>query len=108
MLQAIAEVRQFVAGMSFASFSADPRTSRAVAFDVAVIGEASGRIPMEVRARHPEVPWAQMRRMRNVLIHQYFGIDLQILWETAQQDLPALEVALRELLAKEATNDAGQ
>lgn len=73
-----------------------------------MIGEASGRIPTEVRARHPEVPWAQMRRMRNVLIHQYFGINLQILWDTAEQDLPSLELALRELLVKEATSGSGQ
>jgi uncharacterized protein with HEPN domain len=108
MLRAIAEVRQFVAGMSFSSFSADARTSRAVAFDIAVIGEASGRIPAEVRDRHPEVPWARMRRMRNFLIHQYFNVNLQIVWDTAQQDLPALEVALREILATEATGGTGQ
>ncbi len=108
MLQAIAEVRQFTAGMSFAAFSADTRTCRAVAFEIAVIGEASRHIPTEVRARYPELPWARMRGMRNILIHEYFGINLQILWDTAQQDLPALEIALRQLLAEEAASGSGQ
>jgi uncharacterized protein with HEPN domain len=49
-----------------------------------------------------------MRRMRNVLIHEYFAINLQILWDTVQQDLPALEIALRQLLAEEAASGSGQ
>jgi uncharacterized protein with HEPN domain len=107
ILQAIEDVRQFMAGMSFEAFCADKKTVQAVAFSFAVIGEAGAGVAADVQARHPRVPWAKMRAMRNVMVHRYFGINLQILWETAQQDLPALEAALRALLEHEAQRETG-
>ena len=102
ILEAVDDVRQFTAGMDFDAFRADKKTVQAVAFSFAVIGEASASVPADVQARHPLVPWAKMRTMRNVMVHRYVGINLQILWDTAQQDLPPLEAALRTLLEQEA------
>ena len=55
-----------------------------------LIGEAARHVPEDVRARFPEVPWTDMADMRNVFIHEYFGVDLPILWKTVSVDLPAI------------------
>lgn len=62
-----------------------------------VIGEAARHIPSHLQERYPQVPWAEMRAMRNVLSHEYVGISLPILWQTITGDLPALEKTLREI-----------
>jgi uncharacterized protein with HEPN domain len=98
ILAAIAEIRQFTDGLTYDEFAQDRRSQRAVEFNFAVIGEASGRIPEDVRARFPGVPWQKMRAMRNVVVHEYFGISNRIVWETARDDLPRLELALRQIL----------
>ena len=74
-------------------------TMQAVAFNFFIIGEAAGAVPEEIRAAHPEIPWAQMRSMRNVIGHQYFALDPWILWDTAQKDLPSLVVRLEAMLS---------
>ena len=101
ILAAIAEIQQFTDGLTYEQFAADRRSQRAVEFNFAVIGEASGRVPESVRARYPAVPWQKMRAMRNVVMHEYFGISTRIVWETARDDLPRLEPALQEILRED-------
>ena len=84
----------YVAGMSKESFLKDRRTQQAVVLNLLTIGEAAARIANEHKefaAAHPEVPWAQMRGMRNRMAHGYFDIDLNIVWQTVQSSLPTLE-----------------
>ena len=66
-------------------------------WNLAVLGEAVRGIPDEVQAAHPEIPWAKMRGMRNVLVHEYFGIDDQIVWATATLNVLPLAAPLRRL-----------
>jgi uncharacterized protein with HEPN domain len=73
----------------------------AVIRNISLIGEATAHIAPQLRETHPEVPWDLMRGMRNVLIHEYFDIGLDILWGTIQDDLPPLKVRLRSLLENE-------
>jgi len=68
-----------------------------VVFNFIVIGEAVGRLPKEFLDDHPDVPWSFMRGMRNILVHQYFGIDPETVWETAPNDLPPLIGCLETL-----------
>lgn len=65
-----------------------------------IIGEAAAHLPEGIAADHPEIPWQDMRDMRNVLSHEYFGINEKIVWETLQNDLRPLVPLLKDLLRK--------
>lgn len=97
ILEAISKVASYTSGLELAAFKADERTRDAVVWNFAVIGEAARLVPSETETRFPDVPWASMRGMRNIVIHEYFGIDVDIVWVTATRDLPALEPRLREI-----------
>ena len=98
ILEAIAEIQEFTRSMSFEQFRDDPKTLKAVALDIVVIGEAAGHVPDDVAEAHPEIAWSLMRGMRNRLVHDYFGMDPEIIWDTIQNDLPPLVEPLRNLL----------
>jgi uncharacterized protein with HEPN domain len=84
--------------MSLEAFLDDPRTIRAVAFEFTTIGEAASAVPTEIQERFPEVPWDKMKGIRNVLVHDYFRLDEEILWTASQDDIPPLILALEEVL----------
>lgn len=95
---AIADIRSFVHDMSADAFMADKKTINAVVRSLEVIGEATGKIPTDIRMRYPDVPWDEIIGMRNRLIHEYFGVDLDIVWQTIQDDLAALKTAITTML----------
>ncbi len=64
-----------------------------------LIGEAARTLPEEVRALAPDIPWAKLTGMRNILVHNYFEIDTEIVWDTVVQDIPTLKVALHKLIS---------
>jgi uncharacterized protein with HEPN domain len=80
------------------AFSADRKTLDAVLYNLAVIGEAANSLASSIGEQYPQLPWAEMRGMRNIVVHEYFGVSPQILWETTVSDLPALEQRLLDLL----------
>lgn len=84
--------------MDFAAFLSDTRTQFAVIRALEIIGEAARHIPPAIQRIYPQVPWLDMQGMRNVLIHEYFGVDRQILWRTVQEDIPPLGVEVRKIL----------
>ena len=79
ILRAIGEILSFVEDMDFETFRSDRRTNLAVIRALEIIGEAARYIPANERRRHSQVPWQEMVAMRNKLIHQYFGVDLEVL-----------------------------
>jgi uncharacterized protein with HEPN domain len=97
---AISDIRSFVQGMSADGFIADKKTVNAVVRSLEIIGEATGKIPKDVRERYPDVPWEEIIGMRNRLIHEYFGVDLDIVWQTLQEDLAPLEIAIKTMLTE--------
>ena len=99
ILDAITEIQSFVAGATREQFKTDAKTLKAVAADLMIIGEAANHVPDEVQEAHTDVPWLVMRAMRNRVVHVYFDIDPDILWDTVQQDLPKLVDPLKKLLA---------
>ena len=98
ILTEIEDIQQMVAELSFAEFSQDRRTIKASLYSLAVIGEAAASLLPEVVERYPQIPWRQMRGMRSITVHEYFQVDLTIIWETIQSDLPALYSSLKELM----------
>jgi uncharacterized protein with HEPN domain len=101
ILEAISNARAYVEGMVFEEFAGDKKTIHAAAYELGVIGEAVRHIPAEVRERYPRLPWGKMQAIRNVVVHEYFRVDVGILWQTIQHDLPALVPLLRDMLEGE-------
>jgi uncharacterized protein with HEPN domain len=93
-------IGRYTAGLDRARFEADERTIEAVCFALVVIGEAAGHVPVDVQASAPEIPWRKMRAMRNLAAHEYFGIDVGAVWQTATSDVPPLKPLLEALLAR--------
>lgn len=95
------EILEFMTGSSQSSFATNRMLQLAVVKDLEIIGEAANNISDECQSRHPYIPWRAMVGMRNRLVHAYFGINLDVIWQTVQQDLPplidSLERALQEL-----------
>jgi len=91
-------ISDFTTGMGLDDFLEDPRTVRAVAFELTTIGEAAKNIPMEIQERYPDIPWGKMQGIKNVLVHEYFRIDEEILWKTTTEDIPALIEALEKII----------
>jgi uncharacterized protein with HEPN domain len=98
ILEAAARAQSYVADMDLAAFVADDRTLDAVSRCFGIIGEAVSHVPKDIIAAHPEIPWAEMRGMRNIVVHEYFGVTSETLWKTAREDLPAIIDPLRKLL----------
>lgn len=82
-------------------FLSDKKTSNAVVRSLEVIGEASAKLPLRVREENAGIPRAAMIGMRNKLIHEYFGVDLDIVWVTITEDIPPLENQIARLLEAE-------
>ena len=87
------DATNFVVDMDFATFEQDKRTSYVVVRAVEVIGEAAKNIPQPLKDQYPHVLWRSIAGMRDKVTHQYFGVDLQVLWDTVQQDIPPLKTA---------------
>ena len=100
MQQAAADAIGFVEGMSREDFLADKRTQQAVVMSLIVLGEAATKVMdlyPEFANAHGQIPWRNMRGMRNRIAHGYFDIDLEVVWDTVQSALPPLAVSLRGL-----------
>ncbi len=98
IFSAIDEVEEFTKGMSYDAFAADRKTINAVIRSLEVLGEATKHIPAAVRKQHPDIPWKNMAAMRDVLIHNYMGVDLKTVWKVAKERLPELKPLLEKLL----------
>jgi uncharacterized protein with HEPN domain len=97
ILAASERIQSYTHELTLKDFAADPKTFDAVVRNLEVIGEAVKNLPEDVRARCPQVAWKKIIGLRDVLIHQYFGIDSEILWDIVENKIPSLQAAVREL-----------
>ncbi len=98
ILLSIQEVEEFTDGMDFEEFVSDRKTVNAVIRSLEVMGEAAKKIPPEIRNRYPEIPWKYIAGMRDKLIHEYHGVDLEIVWEVINKEIPPLKPEFEKIL----------
>ena len=92
------EIRKFTEGFSFEKFQNDKKTVYAVVRAIEIIGEAVKNIPSSVKSKHKEIPWRDAADMRNKLIHEYFGVNLKVVWRAVEKDVPELKSKMFELM----------
>ena len=101
MLESTAKIESYVQGLSHDDFFKDSKTQDAVVRNLEIIGEAARRIPEEIRKRYPGIPWSQIVGLRNRLAHGYFVVDMEVVWQIAVNELPALRRGLEAILSEE-------
>lgn len=88
ILKSMLRITEYIDGKKFADFKKDYMLVDAVVRNFEIIGEASKNIPLTIQKKHPEIPWKKMYGLRNLISHEYFGIDYEMLWEIASVNLP--------------------
>ena len=98
ILDNIARIERFTAGMDFQAFSADEQVTFAVLHALLILSEAARRLGIDAETRAPDQPWQAIRSLGNVLRHQYEGVDIGVIWHVVADDLPALKQAVQKAL----------
>ncbi|MFO3796332.1 MAG: DUF86 domain-containing protein [Anaerolineales bacterium] len=98
VLEAIRRIQAYTTGMTFEAFLGDTKTQDAVVRNLEIIGEATKRLSDEVRERYPTVPWKSMAGIRDRLIHHYFGISLDVVWEIVSIELGEVAAQVEEIV----------
>jgi uncharacterized protein with HEPN domain len=91
----------FVNGLSFEEFCGDRKIYSATIREFEIIGEAVGKLPDELKQKHTNIEWQDIKDFRNLLMHEYFGIDLEIVWKIIQEDLSNLLITVSKILNAE-------
>lgn len=94
IIEATTAALKFIKGIEYEGFKKDIKTSYAAIRALEVIGEAVKKIPDEVKNSYPEIPWKDIAGMRDKLIHEYFGVKLEVVWNTLKQDIPPLKYCM--------------
>jgi uncharacterized protein with HEPN domain len=98
ILNACESIERYIKNKVFNDFDKDEMMQDAVIRKIEILGEASNRISEETKTRFPDLPWDKMKGMRNILIHMYDELDLNIIWDTVTKDIPPLKTRLSKLL----------
>jgi uncharacterized protein with HEPN domain len=104
ILDAAQRIASYLTGQTAESFATDVMCQDAVLYRLAVIGEAAGRVSKASRDAQPAIPWMKVIGMRNILVHDYFGVDVDITWRTATTHVPELAEVVQRMLPPESPN----
>ena len=91
ILENMQKAEKFVEGIGYTEFLNDEKTSYAVTRCIEIMGEAVKNISQEIRDKYPDIPWKRIAGMRDILIHEYFGIDLELTWKVAKEEIIELK-----------------
>lgn len=97
ILDSISKIEDYTKGLSFEEFSKNDEKIDAVVRNLEIIGEASRNIPSDIIEKYSDIPWQKMVSMRNKVLHEYFGVDEEILWKTINEDLLPLKEQIKKL-----------
>ena len=98
IVDAIEDIEQFVEGVSFEAFKRDDMRSSAVIRKFEIIGEATKNVPESIKQRYASIPWGDMAGMRDRLIHFYFGVKYDLVWNTIKNDIPQVKLSINKIL----------
>jgi len=98
--EAIEEIERYTKGMTRKSFEEDEKTADAVVWNLEIIGEAANRLPTDFKEKHSEIEWTKIVGLRHRIVHEYFGVDLGIIWQVIQSDLPMFRGELKRIREK--------
>ena len=98
MLVAARKIELYIAGIEHQAFLSDDKTVDAVVRNLEVLGEAARQLPGDFTSRNPNVPWNKIAGLRHRIVHDYFGLDLEIIWQIIHSDLPLLKAQLEKLV----------
>lgn len=99
--QALDRIEQYINNLSFDAFSDDQKSVDAVTRNLEIIGEAANRLPDEFKERYSQIEWYKVVGLRHRIVHEYFGIDLEIIWQILHKDLPELKRKLVQIMKHE-------
>lgn len=97
MLEAVKKACRYTLDYDFERFQSDERTSDAVVRNLEIIGEAASRLPVEFREQYQDIEWNKIIGLRHRIVHEYFGVDLELIWYILKKDLPVLRGRLEKL-----------
>lgn len=101
---AIQQIEQYSSDRTYDQYINNAWDQAAVARNLEIIGEAATQLTVEYKDAHPQIPWRKISDFRNVLTHEYFAIDLNLVWEIVQKDLPDLKKQIERLLENAGEN----
>lgn len=105
MLQSMERIEEYLGDLDFRKFKMNYLVVDAIIRNFEIIGEASKNIPSEIQEKYPEIPWKKMYGLRNLMAHEYFGVDHEMIWEIAKNNLPKNRTDLLKVIEKEKTQD---
>lgn len=105
IVQSIEKIEKYIEELSFEDFVSNEKTIDAVVRNLEIIGEASKNIPDWLKSKYINIPWREIAGMRNKMIHEYFGIDYEIIWEIVKKDLPELRAKIKGIMQQEVTEE---
>jgi uncharacterized protein with HEPN domain len=107
MLESIHRITTYITGMTYEVFVTDTKTQDAVIRNLEILGEATKNLSEEVRVKHPEIPWSSISKTRDRLVHHYFGVNLDIVWQVITLELPQLVSRIQSMVTNEGKEGLG-
>jgi uncharacterized protein with HEPN domain len=101
MLTSILRIEEYIGEMEFRAFKMNYMIVDAVVRNFEIIGEASKKVPTAIQKKHPQIPWKKMYGLRNLIVHEYFGLDYELIWEIAKNNLPQNSIDLKKIIKEE-------